>query len=1082
MWHDIRFSNAGSTFLSVTDGDDKTAFAEAKTAEFNPALVWRLEDAGNDLVRVKGYKGTGYLAWNGSAFTAKADEAGAALFRINEYIETGADRDKWLLHYVGATDANQYLKPNDAKDKVVLAAANALRPTALLFEEKGKTADVMNEAQAVYFSTSDARYWYVIRFCENKNLVLRCDEDMPRVGSYPADSPAANAPDNMKWKLEVSDKGEYYLVSKNGRYVYYANNRFRTSPYKNAATQLHLIYNTGNTYPYAWQIQCWGSGYSMNPNGGIAEGNEMAQGETTHRNGALLFEPAEDLDAPIFLQFSSCGRLALYDAGEGNAPEARQANDDAPADPAFTWVKTRTIDDGYTLHSGNGNYIALSDDGTGLVMTKDATKAVTIHTKQNPYAENVFDSGQRQVHRKMYYIDDKKTENKAITIDPANGSISLQAIAPATRATVIRETTKIDAGELPVLSTDETPVWYNIYFTRTSNYLSVGTDANKLAVVQKIDAALDPAMMWRLESTGSATSPDEFRLKNRNGDYLNWDATNSRFNTTTDASAAAPFRLAEYIENGPDRDKWTLHYVTAKASKWIQYLKPYDGTDNTKTNTVVQAPATDPNRAAILFRKMDIDQPDYCTTDNTDWRRLYFYNAALSITKYVIYEPEDYTAYRIIPKRSWFIKQVEGQDVESNSFIHATEDGSYGMKKFALKNDLGQLTGDSIKRQNTNDYRVVRYMKRNTTREFRLPTSKYGGSATQTRIRQYQRWYNYDTDGLVPDSLLLLNKPASRNYCNGTLIGEVLPFNGQTSGDKVTFGFNFKMPDYAPDDFEYTLGIDMSFYTDFVEYYGDNGTTPWPATTYDNTIAIPVNDNLVEPTLAQRCIYVVRNAHIMAKELTALSDKQSKWLEEYNIAFPAKKVNFRNCSLPLDNELANYWIYRDSVASEENLIQLTRYANLEFKITNNDAGISLDDGPIVKGATGYADPGNPDEDLSQLRFFRFKYPTTDGKEQVPNGSTADIEVYAKDGSRRYRLAVYHLTFEDGTELRPHAQIIGMKDDGFGNKIPKSDRSPRQLRRDLGEPKAAITFDFDTYGYRTFQAPPQGQELCHEGRT
>ena len=404
------------------------------------------------------------------------------------------------------------------------------------------------------------------------------------------------------------------------------------------------------------------------------------------------------------------------------------------------------------------------------------------------------------------------------------------------------------------------------------------------------------------------------------------------------------------------------------------------------------------------------------------------------------------------------------------------------MKKFALKNDLGQLTGDSIKRQNTNDYRVVRYMKRNTTREFRLPTSKYGGSATQTRIRQYQRWYNYDTDGLVPDSLLLLNKPASRNYSNGTLIGEVLPFNGQTSGDKVTFGFNFKMPDYAPDDFEYTLGIDMSFYTDFVEYYGDNGTTPWPATTYDNTIAIPVNDNLVEPTLAQRCIYVVRNAHIMAKELTALSDKQSKWLEEYNIAFPAKKVNFRNCSLPLDNELANYWIYRDSVASEENLIQLTRYANLEFKITNNDAGISLDDGPIVKGATGYADPGNPDEDLSQLRFFRFKYPTTDGKEQVPNGSTADIEVYAKDGSRRYRLAVYHLTFEDGTELRPHAQIIGMKDDGFGNKIPKSDRSPRQLRRDLGEPKAAITFDFDTYGYRTFQAPPQGQELCHEGRT
>lgn len=1344
VWYDIRFSNAGSTFLSVADGDDKTAFAEAKTVDFNPALLWRLEDAGNDLVRVKGYKGTGYLAWSGSAFTAKADEAGAALFRVDEYAETGTERDKWVLHYVGATDANQYLKPNDAKDKVVLAAADALRPAALFFEEKGKTADVMNEARSVYFSTSDARYWYVIRFRENKNLVLRCDDDMPRVGSYPADSPAADAPDNMKWKLEVSDKGEYYLVSKNGRYIYYADNRFRTTSYQNAATQLHLIYNTGNAYPYAWQIQCWGSGYSLNPNNGLAEGNEMAQGETTHRNGALLFEPAEDFEAPLFLQFSSYGRLALYDTGKGNAPEARLSIDDAPTDLGFTWVKTRTIEDGYTLRSGNGNYIALNDDGTGLVMTDDATRAVTIHTRQNPYAENVFDSGQRLVHRKMYYIGDKNTENKAITVDPANGSLSLTAITPATRATVIRETTKIDAGELPQLTTDESPVWYNILFTRTGDYLSIGTDADKLAVIRQSDAALDPAMMWRLETGGS--NPDEFFLKNRNGDYLRWDAANSRFNTTTVSTEAAPFRLAEYIENGPDRDKWVLHYVAAKDDQaWNQYLKPADD-----KNSVGMAAATDPDRAAILFKKMTIDRPDYCTTDSTDWRRLYFYNtalnldkglhsttggvnaatvdntddclwknvknedgsvslknwdgqylalnagktgftltadpgqaakfttektdaggdvcttwlftdnetgkvlgkdadnnivlmdkgdtnatdentnfflgekmniptlnpqpgeyytialnggymhdgfgdthdarrgslpsvqgesmvvtndylwafipkdggymlrnrngnyltwgtdgtfdisaedtnatilaldfiatrnanatwnvvtrmkplggtgindaeknlwfnftnagpvlatgynSALSITKYVIYEPEDYTAYKIIPKRSWFIKQVEGQDVESNSFIHATEDGSYGMKKFALKNDLGQLTGDSIKRQNANDYRVVRYMKRNTTREFRLPTSKYGGSATQTRIRQYQRWYNYDTDGLVPDSLLFLNKPAGRNYSNGTLIGEVLPFNGQTSGDKVTYGFNFKMPDHAPDDFEYTLGIDMSFYTDFVGYFGDNEIAPWPATAIDNTISVPVDDNLIEPTLAQRCIYVVRNAHIMAKELTALSDKQSKWLEEYNIAFPAKKVNFRNCSLPLDNELANYWIYRDSVASEENLIQLNRYANLEFKITNNDAGISLDNGPIVKGATGYADPDNPDEDLSQLRFFRFRYPTVDGKEQIPGGSTADIEVYAKDGDRRYRLAVYHLTFVEGTELRPHAQIIGMKDDGTGHMVPKSDRSPRQLRRDLGEPKAAITFDFDTHGYRTFQAPPKGKNYATKG--
>lgn len=1327
VWYDIRFSNVDNDFLSAGNDGDKTALAEPKTAEFNPALVWRLEDAGNDLVRVRGYKGTGYLTWNGSAFTAKADETGAALFRMDEYAETGINRDKWLLHYVGATDTNQYLKPNEAKDKMVLAAANALRPTALFFEEKGKTADVMNETRPVYFSTSDVDYWYVIRFCENKNLVLRCDENMPRVGSYPADSPAADAPDNMKWKLEVSDKGEYYLVSKNGRYIYYADNRFRTSAHKKAATQLHLIYNTGNAYPYAWQIQCWGNGYSMNPNGGMAEGNEMAQGETTHRNGALLFEPAEDFEAPIFLQFSSYGCLALYDTGDGNAPEARLSADDTPADPGFTWVKTRTIEDGYTLRSGNGNYLALSDDGNALVMTTDKEKAVTVHTKQNPYAENVFDSGQRLVHRKMYYIGNKNTENKAITVNPANGNLSLTAITPATRATVIRETTKIDAGELPQLSTDEAPVWHNILFTRTGDYLSIGTDADKLAVVRQSDTALDPAMMWCLETGG--TNPDEFFLKNRNGDYLRWDnATNRRFTTTTESAEAAPFRLAEYIENGPDRDKWVLHYVAAKEQAWNQYLKPATAKDS-----VGQAAATDADRAAILFKKIMIDEPDYCTTDSTDWRRLYFYNTALnldkglhsttdgvnaatvdntddclwkniknedgsvslknwddqylalnadktgftlttdpeqaarfttektdvggdmcttwlftdnetgnvlgkdadgnivlmdkataeaaaensnfflgektdiptlnpqpgeyytialngylhdgfgdiydakrsalpsvqgesmvvtndylwtfipkdggymlrnrngnyltwgtdgtfdisaedtnatilgldfiatrnanaiwnvvtrmkalggtgitdtekqlwfnftnagpvlaashnpslSITKYTIHEPEDYTAYKIIPKRSWFIKLSEGQKETSNTFIHHTEDGSYGLKPFTLAD------GTTVRRQNTNDYRIVRYMKRNTTREFRLPTSKYGGSATPTRVRQYQRWYNYDTDGLVPDSLLFLNKPASRNYSNGTLIGEVLPFNGETSGNKVTYGFNFKMPDHAPEDFEYTLGIDMSFYTDFVQYYDDDPEHPvQSATTLSNDLEIPVDADLIEPTLAGRCIYVVRNAHIMAKQLTALTEGQEKWLEEYNVSFPARKVNFKDCSLPLENEFANYWIYKDGVEAEENLISLTSYSNLEFVINNNKANISFANGPIVQGATGYA---GPNADLSQLRFFRFTYPTVDGKEMAANGSTADIEVYAKDGNRRYRLAVYHLTFVDGTELRPYTEIIGMRKDENGNNVPRSERSPRQLRKELGEPKASITFDFNEY--ETYQAPPKGK--------
>lgn len=1335
VWYSIVFPYPDSERLITAD--DKHAYVNYGGSAFpaEGAMLWTWEDAGDDNIYLKNKSGE-YLTRNGSGFATATASTNAARFRFSEYTETGVDRNKWVLQWVDATDANQYLRPSSNRNSMTLTNATADLTWAVVsfsqFTNKPAilTLSCEHTPQQIFYSTDEHEYWYVIRFygdgtnATKRDYAMRCESDRLRSRSYPQTNSGSNAPDNMKWKFIPSDEdGWYHMVCKAGLYVKFQGSNFVPTNNPAEAVKVHLVHDLRNQYKYAWQIQRKENlERAMNPIGGVVN-NAIGEYNMDDQGNALLFELVEEVDEgnDIFIQFSGYGRQALYD--NGTMLVTAQPTDDTPTDLGYMWTKTKKADGSLTLRSKRGNYIALSDDGNSLTLTTDETKAANINVALNPYTGAVAAVAVRPVERYIYTAT-VGTEEKAISIDNANGSVTLIPASAISRSTIIRETLKIDGGEHPVEYDAANTVWYDINFTYTDDNLITGTGGDKNAFVGQGVSSLDRSRLWSWEQSEGGT---DMLLRNHRREYLCWNGT--RFAATAEKANAARFHLVEYAETGDNRDKWVLQYVSTD----YQYLVPSD--DNAQVNLTSAGTLT---KSPILFKEKQSEDVDFCIEEDDYWRKLVFFDeelefntglcagdntvsagtpdatyrylwknigdkdgfvlkntmgqylalnatgdgfvytfdkeeaatfslsattvggnlcatqhivcevngtkkvlrkdteghivlmnedeageaqddvnfffdqkvifrtlspkageyytigignnyltdgfgdvydavtatigstpdgiqgltndylwafvqqggtyvlqnrsgnyltcqgdgtfsisteeslatlfhvgsignvgesakallmpiggdnltdeqkgktflafdanknavisttqTSLTIEQCPIYVPEDYTQHEIIHKRSWFIKLADmGQDETSNSFIHVTEDGSYGMKEFTLEN------GDKVRRQNTNDYRIVRYMKRNTMREFKLPTSKYGGYATSSRVTTYQRWYNYNTDGLIPDSLLFLNQPYCRNYRNGTVMGDRMRLNG-SNGSKVGFGFYFKMPDNVAEDFEYTVGIDMSFYTDFVEYFGDNGTTPWPPTSIDGSLDIPVDNNLVEPTLAQRCIYVVRNAHIMAKQLTALSTEQDKWLEEYNVAFPARKVNFKDCSLPLDNEFANYWIYKDGVPAEENLIQLTSYNNLEFVITNNTANISLSDGPIVEGATGYA---GPNSDLSALRFFRFKYPTVDGKEHVEDGKTADIEVYAKDGDRRYRLAVYHLTFVDGTELRPYTEIIGMKDDGTGNLVPKSARSPRQLRKDLGEPKASITFDFQK-AYQTFLAPPKGKNYATKG--
>ena len=138
------------------------------------------------------------------------------------------------------------------------------------------------------------------------------------------------------------------------------------------------------------------------------------------------------------------------------------------------------------------------------------------------------------------------------------------------------------------------------------------------------------------------------------------------------------------------------------------------------------------------------------------------------------------------------------------------------------------------------------------------------GSAS-TRSRAYQRWYNYKTDEAVDDSVVYLGINSSRKYNNGLVVGDQLYLNGSYGGfvdHKVTF----QMPENVPDDWEYILGADMTTYTDFVDYFGDNGNPIYSGET-NSTIAVPDGQDLIEPTITGRNLFVFRNARAIANEL-----------------------------------------------------------------------------------------------------------------------------------------------------------------------------------------------------------------------
>lgn len=810
-------------------------------------------------------------------------------------------------------------------------------------------------------------------------------------------------------------KGDGYLQSAYNRcFLKYdtSSNTFVAVADKKDATRIRLVETSGN-YVH-WQIELPDVADNNNLISHSYGGNPKTvtlslQGPNNGNNFVEIFPV--DITPDFYEEAGGAFRNINLDeltpklelTADGTALKAKaSASED---DANNSWKNIGTKDD-FVLRNGHGQYIGADAEGN-VFLTTDKAQATHFYLWLNHGDKDGTVSWCFAQLNADGSEPEGKPEKCLGVSDVANGTVAMLPFS--TYETDRQHTLCFTFGRLtsPELSdAAKGKYYYNfICFDKVASdkFISAGYDTNKKVKAESKKLVND--QMWALVGQNK----DDVVLMSKDKYYV--CLSGSGFNVTHDLEKAVHFSV-KYISS---QKRYALTIVKGPNDGGKSgYSMNLDGGDKT---------------TIIPYNGTSIQ------TDRNFW-----------LNFEPIPVPEDYSDYEILPKRSWFVKQAHEATADPmTGFIQRDESGW-------TKNPY---TGKMM--QKTSTYTVTHYLKAESTRELYVPTCMVGSA--NTRSRAFQRWYNYKTDEAVSDSVLNLNLSSSRRYKNGIVVGEQLNLNGQNYGNYVDHSVTFQMPEVIPDDWEYILGGDLTTYSDFVDYFGDNGN-PLYNGNVTSDIILPSKQNIVEPTITGRNLYVIRNARAIANELLQCKKGSGKWYEEHTITFPKKKVTLNYSSVALNMQKQDYWFYNNGIASEDNLQNAVNSGAIEVEVEDSlHSGITFAKF-LDSGAGAGAD-----------RAIAFNYPgdTDDGKGTgEAHAGSCTLKVYGKaSDNTRYQIAKFNLTFEDKFEPIIYSEIIGKKDDGSF----KSERSPEALLKTTGDPVATITFDPDQFD--AFVSPPVG---------
>lgn len=811
--------------------------------------------------------------------------------------------------------------------------------------------------------------------------------------------------------------GDYYLQSAYNRaFLKYnataeAGQQFAATTNIAEATHVRLV--ESNTQPNYWQLQLVGAGEGSNI---ITHNYTNTTGTfalTTPNNGNNFVNLIAADITPEFYDEDG-GSYRNLQLNELDMPLQLVAQEDGRVTTEAvsstntnhnSWKNVGSRED-FVLRNANGKYLTTDSEGA-VTLTDNEAEATHFflwfnHSTADGYLTWMF--GQLPADGQIPTVP-----NLCLGYDEATKSVKLLPFS--TYITDKKHTLcfTFSAPTSPALTTDGLTgknFYYFVHFDKLGNqYMSDGNGTSVDAIVEGQRKVND--QMWAFVGQ----SKEDFVVMSKDKYYLYFNSTKLTFDVTHDLSLAAHFS-ATYRAN-VDRYTFTLIGGTGTEG-YTGWLLAKSGNSS---KLVLNTEANMKKNAALYYM---------CFEE--------------------IAQPEDYSDYEIRPKRSWFVKLAhEAQTPPMTGFIQRDEEG-WTVNPYTKR-----------PMQKTSTYTITHYLKCQSTHDLYVPTCMVGSAST--RSRAYQRWYNYKTDEAVSDSVLYLGINSSRKYSNGLVVGDRLNFNGGY-GSFVDHYVTFQMPENVPDDWEYILGADLTTYTDFVDYFGDNGN-PLYTGEVTNDIVVPTDQDLIEPTVTGRNLFVIRNARAIANQLLNYREGSKHWLEEKTITFPRKKVTLNLSTVNLDMQKSDYWFYKAATAAEENLqnAEVNNGGTLEIEIYD----------PLNTGITSMGFQANGLSSASE-RAIGFKYPGD------PNGfgtgeakaDQCELRVYGRtsDGIR-YQIAKFTLKFENDFEPILYTEVIGKNADGSF----KSDRSPEALQALTGDPVATITFDPDLYD--TFLTPPVG---------
>lgn len=817
-------------------------------------------------------------------------------------------------------------------------------------------------------------------------------------------------------------KGDGYLQSAyNRHFLKYdtGSNTFVAVADKKDATRIRLVETSGNYVHWQIELPDVNGNRNLISHSYSKDGNpktvSLSLQDPNNSNNFLYIFPV-DITPDFYEEADGAFRNINLDeltpklelTADGTALKAKaSASED---DANNSWKNIGTKDD-FVLRNGHGQYIGADAEGN-VFLTTDKVQATHFYLWLNHGDEDGTVSWCFAQLNADGSKPEGKPENCLGVSDVDNGTVAMLPFS--TYETNKQHTLCFTFGRLtcPEFSdAAEGKYYYNFMcFDLVGNkYVCDGNDTSKVVIAEGKRLVND--QMWALVGV----SKDGFVLMSKDRYYLYLNG--GIFNVTHDLAKATHFS-GTYDVN---KQRYVLTVLSAvggdsKYNGWQMLLS-----NNGSNVTVGQKGTSTDNRYYLNFIPIPV--------------------------------PEDFSDYEVLPKRSWFVKQAyEATADPMTGFIQRDESGW-------TKNPY---TGKMM--QKTSTYTITHYLKAESTRKLYVPTCMVGSA--NTRSRAFQRWYNYKTDEAVSDSVLNLDLSSSRRYRNGIVVGEQLNLNGQNYGNYVDHYVTFQMPEVIPDDWEYILGGDLTTFSDFVDYFGDNGNPIYNGnvTKYNGNVTsdiiLPSKQNIVEPTITGRNLYVIRNARAIANELLLCKEGggNDKWYEEHTIAFPKKKVTLNYSSVALNMQKQDYWFYNNGIASEDNLQNAVNSGAIEVKVDDLGSGITFA-GFLNSGAGAGAD-----------RAIAFNYPGDNNGKGIGTATAGSctLKVYgvASDGTR-YQIAKFNLIFEDDFEPIIYSEIIGKKDDGSF----KSARSPEALLKTTGDPVATITFDPDQFD--AFVSPPVG---------